>query len=218
MTKPVARSKGGSETVDAINFGDHITGDHLITRNIKEESIDGDRSALVMKDVATDFRWVYPSARHHTSDCIRAFKHFIRPEDKVGIFYSDNSDELRKASAEMGWRHNTSVDYISKSNAIAERNLRSVLDGTRVNLEQAGLHHSYWPYAARHWCMSHNILEDPELKSPWSLRFGEKFKGPIIPFGSMVEFWTGPERPSIRTNLQYRRISGIYYPTRVYLA
>ena len=37
----------------------------------------------------------------------------------------------------------------------------SVLEGTRVNLEQAGLHHSYWNYASRHWCMAHNTQDHP---------------------------------------------------------
>ena len=84
----------------------------------------------------------------------------------VGMFYSDNADSLRLACREVGWKQNNSVADVSKSNAVAERNLRSVLEGTRINLEQAGLHHSYWSYPARHWCMAHNIQDHPEIKSP----------------------------------------------------
>ena len=80
-----------------------------------------------------------------------------------------------------------------KSNAVAEGNPRSVLQGTRVNLEQAGLHHSFWSYASWHWCMAHNIQDHLEIKSPWELRFGEKFKGPNIPFGVRIHCWTGPK-------------------------
>ena len=146
-----------------------------------------------MKDIATNFRWVYPSARSHAKDCVLAFRHFIAPGEEVGVFYSDNANSIRLACREVGWRQNTSVAYVSKSNAVAERNLRSVLEGTRVNLEQAGLHHSYWSYAARHWCMAHNIQDHPEIKSPWELRFGEKFKGPNIPFGARIDYWIGPK-------------------------
>ena len=112
------------------------------------------------------------------------------------MFYSDAAPSIKLACREVGWRQNTSVAYVSKSNAVAERNLRSVLEGTRVNLEQAGLHHSYWSYASRHWCMAHNIQDHPEIKSPWELRFGEKFKGPNIPFGARIDYWTGPKLKS----------------------
>ena len=164
-----------------------------MTRDANEQSIDGDRVAMVMKDVATNFRWIYPSARSHAKDCVLAFRHFIAPGEEVGVFYSDAAPSIKLACREVGWRQNTSVAYVSKSNAVAERNLRSVLEGTRVNLEQAGLHHSYWSYAARHWCMAHNIQDHPEILSPWELRFGEKFKGPNIPFGARIDYWTGPK-------------------------
>ena len=193
MYKPTKRSKGEPLTVESNKFGDHITGDHLVTRDANEQSIDGDRVAMVMKDVATNFRWIYPSARSHAKDCVLAFRHFIAPGEEVGVFYSDAAPSIKLACREVGWRQNTSVAYVSKSNAVAERNLRSVLEGTRVNLEQAGLHHSYWSYAARHWCMAHNIQDHPEILSPWELRFGEKFKGPNIPFGARVDYWTGPK-------------------------
>ena len=193
MYKPTKRSKGESLTVESNKFGDHITGDHLVTRDANEQSIDGDRVAMVMKDVATNFRWIYPSARSHAKDCVLAFRHFIAPGEEVGVFYSDAAPSIKLACREVGWRQNTSVAYVSKSNAVAERNLRSVLEGTRVNLEQAGLHHSYWSYAARHWCMAHNIQDHPEILSPWELRFGEKFKGPNIPFGARIDYWTGPK-------------------------
>ena len=61
----------------------HITGDHLVTRDSNEQSIDGDRVAMVMKDVATNFRWIYPSARSHAKDCVLAFRHFVAPGEEV---------------------------------------------------------------------------------------------------------------------------------------
>jgi len=41
--------------------------------------------------------------------------------------------------------------------------------------------------------MAHNIQDHLEIKSPWELRFGEKFKGPNIPFGARIDYWTGPK-------------------------
>ena len=70
-------------TVESNKFGDRIAGDHLVTRDSNAQSIDGDRVAMVMKDVATNFRWIYPSARSHAKDCALAFRNFVAPGDEV---------------------------------------------------------------------------------------------------------------------------------------
>ena len=160
MYKPPGYSKGGSSMVEAKKFGDHITDDYLIAKSDPEAGIDGDRVALVIKDVATDFRYVYPAGRRDTSNTTLAMKHFVHDLEKVGIFYSDNAPEIVAAMRAMKIRHQISRDYISTSNAIAERAVRSTLEGTRANLLQAGLRHGYWPYAARHWCIMHDSAPD----------------------------------------------------------
>ena len=169
MQKPPSRAKGGSSKVEADVFGDHITGDFLVTMNEDEEGIDSERVALVVKDVATGFIYVYPSARRNAESIILAMKHFTGPADKVGIFYSDNGSELVSAMKILQWRHTISKDYISMSNAVAERLVRSILEGTRVNLLQSGLHHQYWPHAARHWCFMCNVIQIGEEITPWKL-------------------------------------------------
>ena len=66
---------------------------------------------------------------------------------------------------------------------------------------QSGLNHKYWPYAAKHSCMAHNIAEDYEVDSPWKIMTGKRWKEPQIPFGARVDYWTGPKRrvkPSAR--------------------
>lgn len=30
--------------------------------------------------------------------------------------------------------------------------------------------------------------------TPWKLRFGNGFEGPLIPFGCKVDYWTGPRK------------------------
>ena len=101
--------------VESKKFGDHITGDRLVTRDVNEQSIDGDRVAMIMKDVATNFGWIYPSARSHAKDCVLASRHFVAPGDEVGVFYSDSAPSIKLACCEEGWRQNTSVAYVSKS-------------------------------------------------------------------------------------------------------
>lgn len=137
MQKPPSYAKGGSTKVDADVFGDHIIGDFFVTMIDDEEGIDSEKVALVIKDVATGFQYVYPSARRNTESIVLALKHFISPGDKIGIFYSDNAPEILSAMEVLQWRHVFSKDYISKSNAVAERLVRSILEGTRVNLLQS---------------------------------------------------------------------------------
>ena len=67
-----------------------------------------------------------------------AFKHFVRTGETVKIFYSDRAPELVKAADQLEWKHVQSTNYISKTNAIAERHVRAIIEGTRTNLEQAG--------------------------------------------------------------------------------
>ena len=158
MFKPPSRAVGGSTKVDAEKIGDHITADFIITRDEEEMGIDDERNALVVKDVATGFMYVYPNARRTTNAAVLAMKHFVGHKDEVGVFYSDNAPELISAMKVLQRRHVLSRDYISKSNAQTERAVRSVLEGTRVNLLQAGPNHWHWPHAARHWCFKQNII------------------------------------------------------------
>ena len=105
MTKRPSYRSGGSTQVEANTFGEHITADHLVLGDDEEMDIDGSRTALVIKDIATDFVYVYPSARRSTRECIVAFRHFVKSTDDVGVFYSDNSPELVAAAERLSWRH-----------------------------------------------------------------------------------------------------------------
>ena len=161
---------------------EHLTADFLIAATDEESGLDGEHVAMVVKDVATDFMYIYPSGTRTSRDAILALKQFIRHDDQVGVLYSDNAPELIKAWKILEWRHVLSKEYISKSNAIAERSIRTALEGARTNLHQAGLHHMYWPHAARHWCMMQNVISRSGQISPWKLRFGKDFPRPFDSF------------------------------------
>ena len=74
MFKPPSRAVGGSTKVKAEKFGDHITADFIVTRDEDELGIDDEKSALVVKDIATGFMYVYPNARRTTNAAILAIK------------------------------------------------------------------------------------------------------------------------------------------------
>ena len=73
---------------------------------------------------------------------------------------------------------------------IAERAVRRVKEGTSAVLLQSGLNESWWADSME--CCTHlrnvtDLLSDG--KTPYERRFGETFNGPIIPFGSLVEYY-----------------------------
>ena len=146
MQAPQARRRHGSSSVDAKAFGDHVTADHVIS-NDETYGFKGEWNALVVKDVFTQFRYFYPSARQDADSCVRAFQHFTKPDDHVGIFYSDNSGEIAAAVKSMDWRHVLSQPYVSQSSGVIEREIRTILEGARANLFQSGLPVELWPLA-----------------------------------------------------------------------
>ena len=62
MYKPPSYATGGFNTVEAKEFGDHVTADHIVIYRDKDVVLEDSRLALVIKDVATHFTYAYPSA------------------------------------------------------------------------------------------------------------------------------------------------------------
>ena len=84
----------------------------------------------------------------------------------------------------------SSTPHRSETNGIAERAARRTKEGTSAVLLQSGLEEHWWA----DWSVTaisetyKDLLSDG--KTPHERRFNEPFKGPIIPFGSMVEYRT----------------------------
>ena len=88
------------------------------------------------------------------------------------------------------WNHCTSTPHRSETNGIAERAVRRVKEGTSAVLLQSGLDEKWWADSTE--CFSHlrniqDLLSDG--KTPYERRFGKPIQGPIIPFGSLVEYY-----------------------------
>ena len=76
-----------------------------------------------------------------------------------------------------------------KQNGIGERAVRRVKESTSAVLLQSGLNESWWADSMECFTYLRNVtylLSDG--KTPYERRFGKPFKGPIIPFGSLVEY------------------------------
>ena len=153
MLAPQARKRGGSSRIQSKAFGDHITIDHVVTRDLRDHGLESEKVALVVEDVFSKLRYVYPSPAKEADQCHEDLQHFLQVGDKVGVVYSDNAPELKDGVKRMKFRHNTSRAYVDENKAVIEREIRTVLEGTKANLTQAGLPDSLWPYAAQHHAM-----------------------------------------------------------------
>ena len=102
-------------------------------------------------------------------------------------FFSDNSLEFGKACEDLSWNHCTSTPHRSETNGIAERAVRRVKEGTSAVLLQSGLNESWWADSMECYTYLRNVTDLlSDGKTPYERRFGQPFKGPIIPFGSLV--------------------------------
>ena len=212
MLAPQARRKGGSSTFHSKAFGDHITVDHIITRDAKDYGFQDETVAHVVKDVFSKFRYVYPSASKSGEQCHEDMLHFLAVDDNVKVLYSDNAIEFDYVAKQLRCRHNTSRAYVDENKAVIEREIRTILEGTRSNLVQSGLPDRYWPLAAQHHAMCLNItkrLDNGQV--PWEIRFGEPFNGKKIPFGAKRLYWAPPKQKTPqRSKFAGTGIEGIF--------
>ena len=120
----------------------------------------------------------------------RSLQKFLEPNRKPNVIYTDNSLEFGKACEDLSWNHCTSTPHRSETNGIAERAVRRVKEGTFAVMLQSGLDEKWWADSMECYTYLLNI-QDPlsDGKTPYERRFGKLFEGPIIPFGSLVEYY-----------------------------
>ena len=110
-------------------------------------------------------------------------------ERKPKVIYTDNSLEFGKACEDLSWNHCTSTPHRSETNGIAERAVPRVKEGTSAVLLQSGLDENWWADSMECYTYQRNVTDlSSDGKTPYERRFGQPFKGPIIPFGSLVEY------------------------------
>ena len=188
ITRATCTRRNGEALPRAVNFGDLITADHKVLSD-NCESRNNHRYAVVVQDLATQWIQAYPCKNKTSQETQRSFQKFLEPERKPKVIYTDNSLEFGKACEDLSWNHCTSTPHRSETNGIAERAVRRVKEGTSAVLLQSGLNESWWADSMECYTYLRNVTDLlSDGKTPYERRFGKPFEGPVIPFGSLVEY------------------------------
>ena len=200
MYKPPSYKVGGTPTIEAKSFGDHIAADHVCRRD-KDSEIEESRLARVDKDVKTAFMYAYPSALRSEEKGVASLQHFVSRTDNVGNVYIDNAKELKSTAKKLGWRHELSKAHIHQSNAVAERAVRANQICCRLGyhmctglmlLNMPALRSIYLTQMALstvHGFRARPVPLVVELTLPQVLRPKGKIRRDLSPLPSLVSSW-----------------------------
>ena len=188
ITRAPCRRRIGGAVSRAENFCDLITADHKVLSEVCE-SRNNHRHATVVQDLATQWIQPYPCKTKTSQETQRSLQKFLETNRNPQVIYTDNSLEFGKACEDLSWNHSTSTPHRSETNGIAERAVRRVKEGTSAVLLQSGLDENWWVDSMECYTYLRNIQDILfDERTPCERRFGQPFKGPIIPFGSLVEY------------------------------
>ena len=186
FTRAPCRRRNGGAVPRAEIFGDLITADHKVFSE-GCESRNNHRYAVVVQDLATRWFQSHPCKTKTSQETQRSLQKFLEPTRKPKVIYTDNSLEFGKACEDLPRNHCTSTPHRSETNASAERAVRRVKEGTSVVLLQSGLDENWSKECYTYLWNVQDLLSDG--KTPYERRFVKPFKGPIIPFGSLVTYY-----------------------------
>ena len=119
----------------------------------------------------------------------RSLQKFLEPDRKPMSFSLtipwNSANPVKISPGIIARLHHTD----QKQNGIAERAVRRVKEGTSAVLLQSGLNESWWADSMECFSRLRNVTDLlSDGKTPHEILFGQPFKGPIIPFGSLVEY------------------------------
>ena len=189
ITRAPCRRRIGGAVLRAEKFGNLITADHKV---LSEgcESRNNHRYAVVVQDLATQRIQSYPCKTKTSQETQRSLQKFLEPNRKPKVIYTDKSLEFGKACEHLSWNHCTSTPHRSETNGIAERAVRRVKEGTSAAMLQSGLDENWCADSMECYIYLRNVQDlMSDGNTSCERRFGKPFEGPIIPFGSLVEYY-----------------------------
>ena len=176
------------------------------------ESRNNHPHAVVAQDLATQWIQSCPCKTKTSQETEESLLKFLEPSHVPKVIYTDTSLEVGKSCEDLSWNHRTSTPYRSETNGIAERAVQRVKEGTSAVLFQSGLDGKWWSDSVECCCYLLNVQDLlADGKTPCERRFGEPFKGPIIPCGAMIECHpTSPQDESRLHQFGKKVLPGIF--------
>ena len=214
MTMDPCRRRTGEALPRAEKFGDVISADHKVL-NEGCESRDNHLYAVVIQDLATQWIQSFPCKTKTSHETEKSLRKFFEPSQKPKVIYTDNSLEFGKSCEDLSWNH-CSFNTPSIRDEWHSWKRRKTSE-RRYFSSQSGLDERWWAESMEWYCHLRNVQDlVADGKTPYERRFGESFKGPIIPFGAMVEYRPIPPRDKARVHqLGKKVLPGIFFWLRV---
>ncbi|MFM7986346.1 MAG: hypothetical protein ACKPKO_44240, partial [Candidatus Fonsibacter sp.] len=120
--------------------------------------MNGSRDVMVLKDAFSGLKAAYPMPDQSADSTMMAIKLF-KGDREISRFYSDCSGVIERALRLLNIPSDTSQPGVPQNNAVAERLVQDVLEGTRTSLLRAGLPPCFfWDFACQHYCLVDNVL------------------------------------------------------------
>ena len=188
LARAPCRRRTGEAVPQAEKLGDLTTADH---KALNEEGESRSKTPIrVVEDLANQWIQSSPCKTKTSQDTEKNVRKFLEPWQKPKVIYTDNSLEFGKSCEDLSWSHRTSTPHRSETNGIAESAVRIVKEGTSAVLLHSGCDEKWWADSMECYTYLRNIQDLLfDGKTPYERRFGEPFKRPIIPFGSLVEYY-----------------------------
>jgi hypothetical protein len=207
---PCKRGASSSYGPKPENFGDICTCDHIIAYDELSKGINGEQEALVIVDIATGWMFGYPVKTKSAKDVIASVIDFS-PLREIKLMHSDPAPELRAAMGSLEIAFESAPVGVKGANGVAERMVRTVVEGTRTLLENAGLPLVYWPFAMKCFCLLYNVTHAfPDGSTPWTRRHDREFGSLLIPFGCLVDFKPTVEETKKLPKFSPQAVPGVF--------
>ena len=193
-------------------FGDHVSFDFILSYTLGSKGMDGESEVAVFKDHFTGWTQGFAVRNRESVTLLETIKQFAGSVDRIRVLYSDGGPEVDAALATSQSIHEISTPGVKQDNGVAERSNQTIEGGARTILLAAGLPTYFWPFAVAHFSFAYNIAcRFNGSDSSWNLRFKKgQFKGPIIPFGALVDFIQIPSLTQAQSKFSPRAIPGVF--------
>ena len=165
---------------------------------------------LVLVDIATGWMFGYPDKTKSAKAVIASVIDFS-PLREIKLMHSDPAPELRAAIGSLEIAFESAPVGVKGASGIAGRMVRTVVEGSRTLLENAGLLLVCWPFAMRCFCLLYNVSHTFfDGTTPWTRRHVREFGSPLIPFGCLVDFKSTVEETKKLPKFSPQAIPGVF--------